>query len=280
MNIDKIRAGQKRYLFLLFALLLCLPTVVCAQDVIVRKNGNRIEAFVREITPEVVRYNLPSDPNGKRFFIYRDLISSIVYANGKTVKFDGTKMETIDAPVETVKPTLTEIERPRQERTQNPVRESEPDKNSLAKSREEQTFRFNDQLTEADIQQIFSLPTSLDIYRKSQSFSSTGTWMIVGGAVLALAPVGCMVAEKHYDGTMYFDNFFGKKQYPVKKVAKAVGIAGGVILVGGIGLKIYSIQLKNEAKTVKNISYGGEHNRRSSIDFGLTGNGVGFVMNF
>jgi hypothetical protein len=61
-----------------------------AQDIITMNNGNRINAIVREITPTLVRYNLYSDPDGKVIFLYKDMISSILYQNGRIERFVDT----------------------------------------------------------------------------------------------------------------------------------------------------------------------------------------------
>jgi hypothetical protein len=266
-----------------FVLLLIMPVTVNAQDVIVRKNGRRIEAIVREITSEQVRYNIPSDPDGRTYFVYRDLVASIEYENGKTVTLDGA---TIESPATQAKQDKSVSEQPKKtvSTTERPktakARTTEPERKPKTKQAEieEKTFSYYNRLTEDDIQEIFDLPTSMDYYRKSSSFNRAGTGMIIGGAILALAPVGNLIAENHYGGKLYFNDFFGKQNYPVKKVTNAVGIIGGVAILGGIGLKLYSIQLKNDAKSIKSVS---DHpSRKSSLNFHVSGNGAGFVMNF
>jgi hypothetical protein len=64
-----------------------------AQDIITTNKGNRINAIVREITPTLVRYNLYSDPDGKVIFLYKDMVSSILYQNGKIETFAVTDTE-------------------------------------------------------------------------------------------------------------------------------------------------------------------------------------------
>ena len=67
---------------LIIFVLVCTSPFCNAQDIITMKNGNRIEAIVTEIRGDIVRYRFFSQPQGQVHFVYKDMISSILYQNG------------------------------------------------------------------------------------------------------------------------------------------------------------------------------------------------------
>jgi len=79
-----------RYLFPLSFLLLLFPSLLFAQDLIVKKNGKHIKCVVFEETPDAIKYRKYSDPNGPIFKISRDKIYKVNYAiddtTGQVVK--------------------------------------------------------------------------------------------------------------------------------------------------------------------------------------------------
>lgn len=72
---------------LLPALLMLVGLSLSAQDVIVRRNGQSVEARITEVNPDNVRYKRFDNPDGPTFTILISDIQSITYENGTTDVF-------------------------------------------------------------------------------------------------------------------------------------------------------------------------------------------------
>jgi hypothetical protein len=80
-----------------------------AQDIITKRDGKRINAIVTEITDRLVRYKYFSDQKGKGTFLYRDMVSSILYEDGTIDRFDeaGNILDDSEKTVSAPKQTTT-----------------------------------------------------------------------------------------------------------------------------------------------------------------------------
>jgi TM2 domain-containing membrane protein YozV len=79
---------------LVIVILVCTSSLSNAQDIITLKRGSRIEAIITEIKGDIVRYKYFSDPQGRVLFVYKDMISSILYQDGKIEKFEDSEQQT------------------------------------------------------------------------------------------------------------------------------------------------------------------------------------------
>lgn len=77
---------MKQLLVILF-LLLCTNNL-CAQDVIVKKDGDIIRSKVLEVTPTDIKYKKQSNPNGPTYTINISDVMSVNYENGENESFD------------------------------------------------------------------------------------------------------------------------------------------------------------------------------------------------
>ena len=58
-------------------------SIVCfSQDIITLRRGIKIEAHITEVAPTIVRYKLFSDPQGSKYFVYKEDVLAIQYQNG------------------------------------------------------------------------------------------------------------------------------------------------------------------------------------------------------
>ncbi|MBS1919321.1 MAG: hypothetical protein JST17_03605 [Bacteroidetes bacterium] len=74
--------------FLFLAALLATGFLAFSQDKIYRKNGKVVEAKVIEIDPDEIKYKEFNNPDGPVYVLETDRINKIVYANGKTERFE------------------------------------------------------------------------------------------------------------------------------------------------------------------------------------------------
>lgn len=63
-------------------------TTLCAQDIIVTKDAQKIEAKILEVSKSEIKYKDKDNLNGPTFILETAEISSIIYANGKVVLYN------------------------------------------------------------------------------------------------------------------------------------------------------------------------------------------------
>jgi hypothetical protein len=74
----------------LLSLFLCFSAYLFAQDIIVTKDNERIEAKVLKLYDAVIKYALFSDPDGETFLMAKSRITTILYEDGVVETFDNT----------------------------------------------------------------------------------------------------------------------------------------------------------------------------------------------
>ena len=94
---------MKQLLVILF-LLLCTNNL-CAQDVIVKKDGDIIRSKVLEVTPSGIKYKKQSNPNGPTYTINISDVLSVNYENGEKESYGTAQPEATNTPQYIVKPT-------------------------------------------------------------------------------------------------------------------------------------------------------------------------------
>lgn len=78
---------MKRALICLVALLLGGLSLAGAQDLLVRRDGQRLKVLVTEISPETVRYKRFTNPDGPTYVLPVGEVSYIEYPNGERDEF-------------------------------------------------------------------------------------------------------------------------------------------------------------------------------------------------
>ena len=103
MRPTQIRDFKMKKMFLSFGLLLVVSiTSTFAQDIIILKNGNDIQAIVLEIGADDVKYKKFDNPNGPSYTLRKSEIFTIRYENGSKDVFNE-----VVAPIPTTPPTPT-----------------------------------------------------------------------------------------------------------------------------------------------------------------------------
>lgn len=77
---------MKKVLFLFCAFVIC--QVVIAQDVIVTKDSERIDAKIIKVTETAIEYKQSNNPDGPTFTMSASKIASIIYSNGSVQTFN------------------------------------------------------------------------------------------------------------------------------------------------------------------------------------------------
>jgi hypothetical protein len=79
---------------ILLSSLLCFTICLFAQDIIVTKDNERIEAKVLKTYDAVIKYALFSDPNGETFLMAKSKIVTILYEDGVVETFENAGANT------------------------------------------------------------------------------------------------------------------------------------------------------------------------------------------
>jgi len=72
----------------LFLGILFLGFTGFAQDKIIKKGGETLEVTILEISPNEIKYQLFSDPQGPIFIMDKDRIAEVIYKNGRVEKYE------------------------------------------------------------------------------------------------------------------------------------------------------------------------------------------------
>jgi hypothetical protein len=260
--------------FVIIISLVLISVASNAQDIITTNKGQRINATVREITPTLVRYNLYSNPDGKVIFLYKDMVSSILYQNGKIETF---------AVTDTEAGTQGEIEIPnlqnRERQSNTAIENSNSTQNrNLHANRSDNKIDYENgkfylgttQLTERELTQMYKGTPALSVYNQSIKMKKSGTWLIVGGSVLFIG------------GLIKLSGYVGWYSYtiPLQEICTAGVVIGSAAIVGGIYCKLKVVgSIKKKSASIYNQSLG-KSNNDYSMNVGLLGNGIGFSVNF
>ncbi|MBO7596957.1 MAG: hypothetical protein J6T70_07935 [Bacteroidales bacterium] len=78
---------MKRFL-ILFLLFVAYGEVCLSQDIIITRDGQKIEANIVEIDDTQIKYKKTSNPDGPAFVLKNEKIQSIIYKNGELQMFD------------------------------------------------------------------------------------------------------------------------------------------------------------------------------------------------
>ena len=81
---------MKKNLFLLFLALLC--TSANAWDVIITREGGKIEGRIEEVSDAAIKYRKASNPDGPLFVIEVKDIATVIYENGDVQVFEKKQM--------------------------------------------------------------------------------------------------------------------------------------------------------------------------------------------
>jgi len=280
--------------FVIIITLVLISVSSNAQDIITMNKGNRINAIVREITSTVVRYNLYNEPNGKVLFVYKDMISSILYQSGKIETFAVT-----DTPETTQNQSQYQSE-PQQPVLQNQERQPErvlENNRNILKLNNDMVAIHNEneieyekrkfymgatQLTERELKLLYRSTPALSIYNQSYQMKKRGTWCIVGGSVLFaigfsyyVTDLGANLESETYsplNPTSTSDrihNYFDT----------AMVLGAGTAIIGGYYFYQKAGSLKKKS-TLEYNQFKSKSNNDYSMNFGLVGNGIGFSISF
>lgn len=171
--------------------LLLLAITVSAQDIIITKDSQRIEAKILEISPTQIKYKKYTNLEGPTFIANLSDISSILYANGELQTFATpdtipqsitTQWQASNQPTPKPKPQTT---RPRQEypsqlppltiyKTQGGYRTSQ---NKFI-SNESAPYFFET-----------NSPEAYNLFQKSESTITAGWCLLIGGVTLDILSI-------------------------------------------------------------------------------------------
>lgn len=86
---------MKRFLLTL-TMIVCAMQMIVAQDVIVTRQAERIDAKVLEVSETEIKYKKTSNLNGPTFVLSTEKIASILYANGEVQVFEQQQSKTAE----------------------------------------------------------------------------------------------------------------------------------------------------------------------------------------
>jgi len=219
-----------------------------SQDVIVTKSSEQIRAKIIEVTDDAVSYKKYHDQEGATFVLKKDKIKIISWENGNVDEYEQN-------------PPTEEI---------SPVKEG----NNLPfiKKRGSTFYLDNGEVYSAEQLKDFLIGNNLTPtwlrYEKGSNLLLTG-WALIGVGATMYA-VGLMSMSNQN-----FDNILP---------SVLLGCGGGLAVYVGMPIAIVGSVKRNRTINEYNSIYGGRPSPQYSQDVtfkaGLTGNGLGFTLNF
>jgi hypothetical protein len=88
MKKNVVLSSNSVFKTIIALLFLTLGLSAQAQDKIVKKGGEVLEVTILEISPNEIKYQLFSDPQGPIFIMDKDRIAEVIYKNGRVEKYE------------------------------------------------------------------------------------------------------------------------------------------------------------------------------------------------
>jgi hypothetical protein len=226
--------------FTLILLLAMFSVSLFSQDIIVTKNSKRIDAIVIEVGTETVQFRLFNDTEGTVYTLLKSEIVSIVYENGYVEALQANETEYED-DYETFPSTNSDITI------------------SEAAFYDMKTREVDSYLREHEAGELYVK------FHKGMKLSNASIGMFVAGG--ALIATSITLAATIQMGSLFF---------PFDLV-----IVGTLLVAGGIPMAVVGGVFKRVAKGDFVEQYiRPQKQHHTSLNFGLTTNGIGFVMTF
>ncbi len=209
---------------LLTLLMLCFSVTLLAEDVIITNDNQEIKAIIVEIGVDVVKYRRADDAGGTIYSMPQNKISTIHYENG-TIK--------------TFRPSSLTIE----------GRNIYQDGSLLSKEEYRSLLQNN-------------CPLAYEQYQKGLIWKSSGSGVLVAGALFIAIPAISSMLSGNYDKSTY-------KTYLYTLGGLSCAVSIPMICVGATKMKKKSVNLYNE-------------NCAPDITYNITTseNGIGLAINF
>jgi len=234
-----------------FAVAICLASSVTmfAQDIILLKNGNDIQAIVQEVGINDVKYKRFDNPNGPNYMLKKSEVFMIRYANGTKDVFTDNANPSVTTPL---------VSTGSQPSIQNNKGEVYSSFWGAVKYRSN-----NKKLTQQEFEDLmYATPETSNLYKSARSINTVATiFSAIAGGLL-----GYNLATLILDGTYNPPSFY----------------AGcGMFFVGVTILPSISSSKTQEAISIYNTSVRRQQTSNLSLNFGITqSGGIGLTLQF
>ena len=240
----------------LFFTLLCIATFVplCAQDIIVTHESERIDVNVIEVSETEVKYKKSDNPNGPTFVLSTNKIASIIYKNGDVQTFKHTEPEKGNktGKVTTVREAEDIVFIPGQK---------------IERSDKRNKYYYGDIELDESLYKDFLKLTCSDAYKSY----TTGQGFVWTGCFLGGAGLGLVLGSLRYIGRNDLTAWgccFG--------IGTALAVGGGVgFIVGGANKQSKALDIFNN-QCASSLDY----KQALTLRLGVTSNGLGLTLNF
>lgn len=242
---------KKKLTLIAFALIATVS--LWAQDIIVTKDAQKIEAKILEVSKTEIKYKEKDNQNGPTFILETKEISSIIYSNGKVVVYNQEATSTSNKESEDKKTQVsTQIEEQTIKATSEQATATSPTSASQSGRiyRDNGSYMYNDTyISSREVVRILQKENE-SAYKQWQK----GDGMSIGGAVCSGIGLGLAL------GSIYPFIYMGKSKnvteiYHWGMAGIGLVSAGGVSAIVGVGLLIGAIAKYNKAIDIYNSKY-------------------------
>lgn len=245
---------------LLSCLLLLTSPCLFAQDVIIMKDSTKIKARVENISETQIQFRKYGNTDLSTYYVDKKDALKVNFENGDVKNFGGKEKSIVVHKL------------------------NEDESNKMVNLQLKYSYwsgKFNlvDQyggivkrkMKKREMRELLAGTPALESYQKHISYRHIGSIFGYTGAATALAGLTIYVTGTLADGGWGNEN----------QMALGAGLIGGGLLVELIGVPFGIISVVKGYKTDAIYNrYQGKQREKYSLNFGLTGNGVGLVLSF
>jgi len=248
-----------RKLIVLIGCLIALACTSYAQDVIITKSGTRLNAKVMEVRDGSVWFKNYDNLNGSTYSVKTEIVSRIIYQNGKDEWFETENTRT-QAPT---------TEASQSQRTTNAPRQQTQYQRTTQQSRYNQSYLSNNELI--SLMQRDNPELYLQ-YQSAQKQAKTGRIQTIAGGVLVATGAGLMIESVvRFGKSLEID--------PLFIIGAPLLITGDVMLAIGIPKTVRGgIRKRRALNTYKRNLYSTQP--ASQFQLNIHGNGLGLAYVF
>jgi len=248
-------------LLITFLLLSGLFLSLKAQDIIITHDAQRIDAVIEEISDTEIRYKRTDNLNGPTFVLSTSKIASIIFKNGDVQTFAAP------APQPTNTNTNTNTQPMQNSKAVYSVREAEDidfvPGQEIIKSEKRGKYYYGNVEMDLGLYKDFLKLTCAEAYKQYQQ----GEGMVWMGAIFGGAMMGAAL------GLLF---------RPTDAHLIASGVLIGSSVAFGVPMIYFGGKKEDSALDIfnKQCSASLNYQQALSLNFGVTSNGVGLILNF
>ncbi len=271
-----------------FSLLVCAlcASIVVAQDIIITKDAQRIEAKIQEVSNQEIKYKLFTYQDGPVFVLSIADINSITFENGDVQVYNPISSQAQQTQQEPVQEAETQAIQ--QQPVQVVAKQADEQMGAIGMIEKYDDYyylRNGDSSTRMDKTAYLrfiqnNCPEAWQRYQQGNKLWKAG-WGLLGAGIgvemLIGVPLYCAGVVKSVNNAVYYDTY-NSNDYTLMASGLAFIAIGSLMEAGSIPLLVVGGIKRNNTHEVYNVSCAKPN--RVSLNLQSSSNGIGLALKF